>query len=54
VHAGGLQAACSKDEGKTVSDLLYQGQGIGFEYRLGTQAVRALNGVDIAIEEGGF
>ena len=37
-----------------MSDLLYQGQGIGFEYRLGTQAVRALNGVDIAIEEGGF
>ena len=34
--------------------VLYQGEGISFEYRLGTQAVRALNGVDIAIEQGGF
>jgi putative ABC transport system ATP-binding protein len=34
--------------------VLYQGEGIAFEYRLGTQAVHALNGVDIAIERGGF
>jgi putative ABC transport system ATP-binding protein len=35
-------------------DILYKGEGIAFEYRLGTQAVQALNGVDIAIEQGGF
>lgn len=34
--------------------VLYKGEGIAFEYRLGTQAVQALNGVDIAIEQGGF
>jgi len=33
---------------------LYAGSGIAFNYRLGTQTVPALNGVDISLERGGF
>ncbi len=34
--------------------VLYTGKGIAFEYRLGTQSVRALGGVDLVLERGGF
>jgi ABC-type lipoprotein export system ATPase subunit len=34
--------------------VLYTGKGIAFDYRLGTQNVRALAGVDIDLERGGF
>lgn len=35
-------------------NVLYAGSGIAFSYRLGTQTVPALNGVDLSLERGGF
>ncbi len=35
-------------------NVLYAGNGIVFNYRLGTQSVPALNGLDISLERGGF
>lgn len=35
-------------------NVLYAGSGIVFNYRLGTQSVPALNGLDISLERSGF
>jgi len=34
--------------------VLFSGRGIAFEYRMGTQSVPALDGVDLDLERGGF
>jgi ABC-type lipoprotein export system ATPase subunit len=53
MHAGARREVLGWTGGNKM-DVLYKGEGIAFEYRLGTQAVPALIGVDIAIEQGGF
>jgi ABC-type lipoprotein export system ATPase subunit len=49
----GIGESLGKKESLSMS-VLYAGKGITFDYRLGTQTVPALAGVDLQLERGGF